>query len=157
MSCNPVCYDLSPTGYPAGVYSLQYIDNVPMWFHPADAGGVVRVVSTPALLTELNAGIDPSKIVMCSASTTGPTDAIPGAADIPNSTSWTFPTNKVRGFTVSREGAGQVVVDTPAGTQVTLHRNGTRTWSLQDGSYLDVSNVTITTGANSRADVVWEQ
>lgn len=71
MSCNPVCYDLAPTGYDAGIYSRQYIDDQPTWFYPPDADGMVRVVTTPALITELNTTIDPDKIVKCQTSGSG--------------------------------------------------------------------------------------
>lgn len=66
MSCTPICYDLSPTGYDAGIYSLQYIDNNPVWFYPTDTDGISRVVNTPALISQLNAEISQSKIVKCS-------------------------------------------------------------------------------------------
>lgn len=83
--------------------------------------------------------------------------ATPHGADIPNSTAaWAFPVAQVRTFTVTREGNGLVVVTTPSGA-VTLHRNGSRTWGSGDGAALiDVSGISIQTGAGSNADVIWE-
>ena len=71
MSCT-ICYELTPAGFSAGVYSLEVINGTPRWFHPADpSDGISRVVVLPALITALVADVSDTKIVQCQASTSG--------------------------------------------------------------------------------------
>lgn len=71
MSCTPICYDLAPAGYDAGIYTFQYVDNSPVWFHPTDGDGIVRVVTTPALIALLNTEKSEAKVVQCSVLSSG--------------------------------------------------------------------------------------
>ena len=77
-----------------------------------------------------------------------------GASDIPNGSSGVNPMPaSVTSYTVTNEGGADVIVDTGNGI-VTLHRIGSRTFG--DGiSRINTSGVSITTGANSNADIIW--
>lgn len=78
-----------------------------------------------------------------------------GAADIPNnSVDFSIPVDEVWSYTVSSEGGDPVIVDTGNGI-VTIHRAGSRTFGTGNRR-IDTSAVTITTGANSNADLFWE-
>ena len=52
-------------GYPAGVYTLQHLNDKPVWFTPPDADGLSTVVVTQALITFLNVGATSDKVVQC--------------------------------------------------------------------------------------------
>lgn len=81
----------------------------------------------------------------------------PDGSDVPNNGTFTFPVATVRTFSVSREGNADVIVDFGNGRQITLDRNGVRTWGTGDNAgLLDVSGVTITATGNSNAEVTWE-
>ena len=79
-----------------------------------------------------------------------------GGIDIPNSaTAFAFPFADVITFTITNEGATDVLVNTPDGV-VTIHQGGSRTWGTGENR-IDTSAITIDTGANSNADLIWER
>lgn len=58
-------------------------------------------------------------------------------------------------FTVANDGSDPVVVNTDSGP-VTLHAGGSRTWGTGHRK-ISTAGITIDTGANSNADVIWER
>lgn len=150
--CQPKCYYITLAGEPTGLYQYEKTAAGWRWLYPLDASGQRLPVTTPATIAALDALRIPANERGCD----GLSVDTPAGADIANNTAaWAFPVQYVHSFTVTREGAGAVVVTTASGV-VTLHRNGSRTWSGADGGLLDVSAVRIATGANSNADVIWE-
>ena len=87
---------------------------------------------------------------------------VAGGVDIPNeSTAFEIPEQTVRTLTICADGTldgefDPVVINTPNGTQ-TLNVPGCRTFGSHEGrTRLDTSGFSVTTGANSNADMHWE-
>lgn len=107
-----------------------------------------QLVQIDAAGVETNIGASVDTLIACNE------QALPGASDIPNSsTGFTITPTVVRSFTVTNEGTDDVVVNIGGGS-VTLHRAGSRTWGFDEGT-LDISTLSIDTGANSNADITW--
>ena len=83
------------------------------------------------------------------------TEAISGT-DIPNnSNGFSLPVTSVWSVTISNEGMDPVAIDFGDGRTMTINGPGTRTWGTGH-RMIDVSSLTIDTGANSQADAIWE-
>lgn len=148
MSCIE-CYELSPTGFPAGIYSLDIAGGTPVWFHPVDTtDGVSRVVTNTLLIDQLAIEVHDDKRVMCQSSSSGGSNQIYkpyGQTYIAQTAAVTPPVGATSVTIMVESGELEISFDSGLTHPLLMSTKEVKTWGIIDSSTMRIKPIGITT------------